>query len=200
MDSKNEEIELYDIRVGQKFPLFSGSTESLKGKDGAHFEATDLNQGYFFCIHFTNISFKELKTFKESSISMRILQGNDHMVIPMIKFGNAMTFEMVFDPTLYSDNRALQFTETNNILTIFLIDSDTGVLKGIRKCNLPLKMIQICKSSWARAIINPHFSEQFNEWVARMSNYPVETLWERATYVGKLGETYNIEEIKYPFY
>lgn len=33
-----------------------------------------------------------------------------------------------------------------------------------------------------------------------MSSYPVDTLWERATYVGKLGETYNLEEIKYPYF
>lgn len=141
MEFKHEEVELHDIRVGRKFPLFTDSIKNYKGKEGVHFEATDFNQGYFFCIHFPNISFMELKAFRDSSISMRILQGNDNMVMPMIKFGIG-TFEMVFDHTLYNDNRALQFTETNNMLTVFLIDSNTGILKSIRTCNLPLKMIQ----------------------------------------------------------
>jgi hypothetical protein len=199
-NSESEEFELVHIGVGHKFPLFSEGVEKMKGRDGAFFEASDYGQGYVFCIHFSNVRNAEIEIIRKSPISMRIIKGEeDSMVLPIIKFGNSMVFEMVFDPTLYKDARALQFTDTNNILSIFLIESNTGEVKVIRQTNFPLKMIQICKEAWARAILDVNFSEKFNNWYNALQNrYTPEGLWNRALYIGKMGETYNIEEIKYP--
>jgi hypothetical protein len=128
-----EEVELINVEVGKKFPLFVESVEKLKGIDGAFLEANEFNQGYFFCIHLTNIAFMDKQSFRNDNISMRVLQGNHGMVIPMIKFGKSMLFEMIFDPTLYKDERAFQFVDSNNMLTLFLIESNTGELKAIRQ-------------------------------------------------------------------
>lgn len=198
LNNEPEDIELFDIRVGHKFPLFIDSVERMKGKDGAYFEASDFNQGYMFCIHFSNVRQFEIDIIRKKPISMRIIE-EDGMVLPIIRFGSDMIFEMVFDPTLYADERALQIVERNNILSIFLIESNTGVVKVIRQCNFPLKMIQTCKESWSRAILELDFSNRFANWYeALQSRYTPEGLWNRAKYVGKMGETYNIEEIKYP--
>lgn len=194
----SEEIELVDIRVGQKFPLFTDSLERMRGMDGAYFEANDFNQGYFFCIHLTNINFMDKQSFRNDKISVRVLQGDGGMVLPIIKFGKSMMFEMNFDPTLYSDTRAFQFVDTNNILTIFLIESNNGELKAIRECNLPLKMIQICREAWGRAMLDIGFSDKFKEWINRLNKYSLQTLWDRATKVGEMGETYDLQEIKTP--
>lgn len=197
-DQEPEEFELVHIGVGEKFPLFSDSVERMKGKDGAFFEAVDYNQGYMFCIHFSNVRQAEIDIIRNKTISMRIIE-EDGMVLPMIRFGNSLVFEMVFDPTLYTDARSLQIVDTNNILSIFLIESNTGVIKVIRQTNFPLKMIQICKEAWSRAILDLNFSKRFSEWYDRLqSRYTPEGLWNRAKYVGKMGESYNIEEIKYP--
>lgn len=193
-----EEAEFISIEVGKEFPLFQESCKMLKGTDGAHFEASDFNQGYMFCIHLAGINFMDKQAFRNEKIEMRILQGDYGMVLPMIKFGKALTFEMTFDPTLYDDERALQFTETNNMLILYLIESNSNVLKAIRKCNLPLKMIQICKEAWSRAMLEVNHSEKFKEWCARLSNYPLQTLWDRSTKVGELGETYDLQDIKIP--
>lgn len=193
-----EDLELVKIEVGKKFPLFKESVEKLKGTDGAYFEANEFNQGYFFCIHLANITFMDKQSFRNDKIQMRILQGSDGLVLPIIKFGKSMMFEMSFNPTLYDDGRALQFVESNNMLTIFLIESNTGELKAIRQCNLPLKMIQICKEAWSRAILDLNFTQKFDEWMQRLSGYSMQTLWDRATKVGELGETYDLQDIQTP--
>lgn len=193
-----EEFELINIEVGQPFPLYNNSIKRLKGIDGAFFEANDSNQGYNFCIHLTNISYMDTHIFRNDKIQMRVLQGSDGLVLPMIKFGKSMMFEMNFNPNLYDDDRALQITDTNNILNLFLIESNNGVLKAIRQCNFPLKMIQICKEAWSRAILDPEYNIKYGEWLKRTSNYALQTLWDRATKVGAMGETYDLRDIRVP--
>lgn len=194
----SDDTQLVEIKVGEKFPIFTESVEKLKGTDGAFFEANEFDGGYYFCIHLTDVNFMDKQSFRNDKISVRVLQGTDNMVLPIVKFGSSMIFEMNFDPTLYDDDRALQLAERNNILSIFLIESNNGVVKAIRQCNLPLKMVQICREAWSRAILDVNFSEKFNEWMARMSNYSLQTLWDRATKVGEMGEVYDLNEIKTP--
>ncbi|WP_255305653.1 hypothetical protein [Paenibacillus sp. Mc5Re-14] len=193
-----DDIELCEIKVGERFPLFANSIEKLKGIDGAKFEATDFNQGYFFCIHLTDISFMDKQSFRNDKIAVKVLQGDGGMILPMIMFGKSMIFEMKFDPTLYDDERVFQLAEGYNILTIFLIESNNGVVKAIRQCNLPLKMVQICKEAWGRAMLDLDFSSKFQAWTTRLNNYSLQTLWDRATKVGSMGETYDLNEIKTP--
>ncbi|MNS71914.1 hypothetical protein D3C72_1053060 [compost metagenome] len=168
------------------------------GTDAAFFEANEFNQGYSFFVYLTDISFSDIYSFRNDKITMKILQANDGIVLPLTKIGNTMIFEMSFNPVLYNDDRYLQLAESNNILSMFLIESRTGTVKAIRQCNLPLKMIQICKEAWSRAILDPNFTVKFNEWSSRMSKYPIRTLWDRATSAGTLGETYNLQEINMP--
>lgn len=192
------EMELVAIEVGKKFPLYEESLKRFVGIDGAHFEANELGQGYNFCIHLTNINFMDTQSFRNDKIRMKVLQGSDGLVLPMIKFGKSMMFEMNFNPVLYDDNRALQLSETSNILNLFLIESNNGILKAIRKCNFPLKMIQICREAWARAILDPDYTSKYNDWIKRTSSYSLQSLWDRATSVGELGETYDLKDITIP--
>jgi hypothetical protein len=193
-----EGVELINIVVGQKFPLFEKGYEQHKGQEYAVFEASEFNQGYMFCAYIPHPRGYEIEAFRKSPIQMRIVKG-DGMVIPMIKIGNQLIYEIIFDPTLYDDDRALQIVDRNNILTLFLIDSNTGMLLAIRQCNFPLKMIQMCKEVWSRAILDINFSEKFSNWHKTLQEkYSLNTMWERALYVGKMGETYNLDEIKTP--
>ncbi|NKI24721.1 hypothetical protein HFN20_26575 [Paenibacillus dendritiformis] len=127
-----EELELIKLEVGKKFLLYEESVKRLMGRDGAFFEAGENGQGYYFCVHLTNISFMDKHTFRNDKVSMRVLQGSDGLVLPMVKFGKSLMFEMNFNPTLYDDTRALQLSDTKNLLTMFLIESNNGDLKAIR--------------------------------------------------------------------
>lgn len=191
-----EELEFIKISVGSPFPLYKESTKNLKGKDGAFFEADGNGQGYLFCIYFSNMNDREIETIRAKNVTVRVYE-NDGMVVPLLRFGSSkMIFEMVFDPTLYVDERAFQFTESNNIITIFGIDSVTNVVKVIRSSNLPLKMIQFCKECWARAVLDLQFSQKFKTWYQNLQLIPLETLWQRGIDVGRLGESYDLQDIK----
>ncbi|MNS66067.1 hypothetical protein D3C72_992610 [compost metagenome] len=195
---ENQSMNQVKIAVGEKFPLFPEGTKRVIGTDAAFFEANEFNQGYSLCVYLTDISFGDIQSFRNDKITMKVLQANDGIVLPLIKIGNTMLFEMSFNPVLYSDDRYLQLAESNNILSMFLIESRTGTVKAIRQCNLPLKMIQICREAWSRAMLDPNFTAKFNEWSSRMSKYPIRTLWDRATSAGALGETYSLQEINMP--
>lgn len=61
-----------------------------------------------------------------------------------------------------------------------------------------MKMIQICREAWSRAILDTHYNDKYNEWLNRTSSYPLEILWIIATNVGQLGETYDLRDIMIP--
>lgn len=194
----NGEIEVIEVSVGKEFTLYQERSLELLDKDGAYFEASEFNQGYHFCVHFRGINFMELNNFRNGKVSVRLLQKDKALVMPMIKFGKDMIFEMVFDPTIYGDDRALQMIDKNNILTMFLIEGKTNLLKAIRQCNLPLKMIQACKTAWSRAMLDPNFSNRYVLWQDELKQYTLEQLWSKASSMGELGETYDLSEINIP--
>lgn len=116
----------------------------------------------------------------------------------MIRFRNTvLIYEMSFDPTLYPDDRAFQFKKTNNTMFINLIDSTSGIVKAMRAANLPLKFIQICTDSWARVFLEHNYSEKYAMWYKSLTVNSLEQLWQRAEYVGKMGEDYNLTEVNY---
>ncbi|MCY9737478.1 hypothetical protein M5X17_27635 [Paenibacillus alvei] len=195
-----EELELIPITVGQKFTLFD-NVDNLIGKDVGLFEALSHEQGYVYIINYTNISQGEYSAVKSKKISVNIYKDDSGFVLPLMRFGNSnLIFEFVFDPTLYKDARSLQFTENNNIMSIFLIEGTNGNVLHIRQVNLPLKMIQICKEAWSRAILDVDFSVKYSNWYENIKQkHSLETLWDRATYIGKMGEMYDVNEIKCPY-
>jgi hypothetical protein len=195
-----DELELVSIKVGEIFPLFNESTTHLRGQDGAFFEASSHNQGYMFCIYNYDLHFMEIQTYKNANIEVRILQGSDGMILPLLRFGKTnVIYEMVFDPTKYEDDRALQFLQANNLLLISVIESRNGILKYMREAtNFPLKFIQICKEAWSRALMDLNFSDKYTVWIEKMRRYDLITLWNRATPVGVLGESFNLNDIRTP--
>jgi hypothetical protein len=106
--------------------------------------------------------------------------------------------ELSFDPTLYKDARSLQMVEDNNLVTTFAIDSNTNLVRGIRTSNLPLNYIQACRVSWSKAMLDDSY--QYAEWYLGIQRqYTTEQLWEQATDVGQMGESYNPSETRHPF-
>jgi hypothetical protein len=193
-----KEYELVGIEVGKEFPLYSETVEKLRGKDGVYFEASEIGQGYLLCIHYNNITNHEIETIRFGKARMRVVTSVEGFVLPLIKFGQHMIFELIFDPTLYEDARALQLSTSNNLITIIAIDSRTNIVKGLRQANLPLKMIQICSEYWAKAILEINFSERYKDWINHLQEkYTLEGLWNRGIDVGYLGESYDLNEIHY---
>jgi hypothetical protein len=187
------------VSVGEEYPIFKNGTEKMANRDGGILEAFEEGEGLWFHLYLKNPNQKEIEIFRKEKISVRLVQ-DDNFVLPVVRFGNTMMiFEMSFDPTLYKDVRAFQISEINNLLTMVLIDSSNGIVKALRQANLPLKFIQIAKEKWARAFLEVGYSEKYKKWYEKLKQIPLEKVWDRALYVGKLGETYNLEEVHYHY-
>jgi hypothetical protein len=196
-----DETEFQLISVGQPFPLFQGSFPILKGRDAIIFEADEFGQGYLYVVYHAGIRDEEVYHLTKTPVQVRVLQSVEGFLLTLFKYGKTdMIHELSFDPTLYSDARALQFAESNNLVHTFCIDSNTNIVKGIRSANLPLKYIQLCKEVWSKAILQVGYSERYAQWYQNLqARYTTKQLWKMAIDVGYLGETYNLEEIKYAY-
>jgi len=202
MDNNNNldlnmiEIERKKFAIGDTFTYFGNST-SLLSQEGAILEALDLNQGYLYSIFYPAITPKEVCTITEFRANMRIIESPEGFILLLIRYGDTeLVQEISFDPTLYEDKRALQFLKENNLMTIVCLNSHTNTIKGMRRANLPLKMIQRCKKSWTMAYSTPSFSENYRLWYQLLQmKYTTLQLWDAGEDVGYLGESYDLKDI-----
>lgn len=183
--------------VGEKYPLFQEGTERMLNQDGALFEAMDENEGFILGIYLNRPHPEEISLIRKETIHTRLVIENN-FILPMIKFGDKpLIFEMNFDPTLYNDSRALQLSETNNMILIVTIDSSTGKIAALRHANLPLNFVQHCSQIWSRALLSTDYSAQYTNWSKGLQANSIESLWNKAIPTGSLGERYDIDEITY---
>jgi len=196
LDLNKIEIEREYFGVGDTFTYF-GNSSSLLNTEGAILEALDLNQGYLYSIFYPAITPEEVRVITQLKANMRIIKSSEGFILLLIRYGNTeLVQEISFDPTLYEDKRALQFLKENNLMTIVCLDSHTNTIKGMRKANLPLKMIQKCKEYWRMAYSTPSFSENYKLWYQLLQmKYTTLQLWDAGEDVGYLGETYNLKDI-----
>lgn len=184
------------IAVGEIYPLFEKSMKQMKGKDGAVFEAMSMGDGYVFTVFYNQPLAAETEIFSQKPIHVRLLIEHP-FCLPLIQFGDTrMLFEMSLDPTLYQDKRATQFISINNLCTFVLVDSQSGIVRSLRASNFPLRMITLCAQYWAHAFDVPNYSAQYLAWYQNKQNIPLEKLWTQALDVGKMGESFNVHELK----
>jgi len=184
------------ISVGEKYTLFDAAYEAMKNQDGGILEALDGGEGFWYHLYLNKPTGEEKKTFQEEKINVRLIEEEDYL-LPMIRFGDTlMIYEMSFDPTIYDDKRAMQIAEENNLLSVILIDSTSNIVEGLRQANLPLRFIQICKDKWEKAYEIKNYSQKYKKWYTKIQRIPVDTLWNRGIYVGKLGESFNLSELQ----
>lgn len=195
--SRGEEMELVSFTVGEKFPLFQNSLKEMKYQDGAVFESMEEGQGFLLSVCFNQPSPKEIEILRKEKIHVRLIE-EEGFVLPLIRFGeHAVIFELSLDPTLYEDARAMQLTEKNNTMVLAVIDTSNEKIMGIRHSNLPLKMIQTCADSWARAYLDADYSQKYSKWFQKLQNISLEALWSYGVPAGELGETYDLNEIQF---
>lgn len=183
------------LSVGEKYPLFEQNTRLFHGLDGGILEAFPEGEGLIYTLYLQKPSSEEIRLVQERKMSVRLLEDTPYC-LPLIQFGSSrMIFEMSFDPTLYPDDRAFQIGRSNNVLTIVLVDSESNTVRALRSANLPLAFIERCTNLWKLAFADIHFSDNYKKWYAQKQKHPLETLWDRAIYLGKLGETFNLAKL-----
>lgn len=190
----SENLEFTSYVVGQEFPHFTENFEEVRGQVAGRFEALENDAGYLLCVYVPHVNYSDHNSFNHPRVNLRLYQGPDYLVLPIIQFGGGLSLELNFDPSIYPDDRALQLTR-NNLLMMALIDSNNNIVKSLRSSNLPLKFIQLCRRAWSEAILDINCSSRFRDWHAQLRRQDPRTLWKNARTVGHLGERFNIQDI-----
>lgn len=189
MEVNRMETEFTAIKVGEEYTLFD--IDKVRGIDSAMlFEALSDNSGYAMNIYFADMTSEEANLIASAPISVRVLRDTPTFVLPVVRFGRSpLLFEIIFDPTLYKDNRSMQLTLENNLVTIVGVDSNTNIVKALRLVSIPKRLREIWLTSWTKALEMNDFSRKYNMWVSDISRrYSPEKLWDMSVYVGKFGD------------
>ncbi|QOY37711.1 hypothetical protein AWH56_009060 [Anaerobacillus isosaccharinicus] len=163
--------------VNQKFPLY----DKLPSKD---YDNSALNYNpdgsLFVTIAWNNLSFVEESMVTTEEVRFRYLKEDDYMLL-MIKFGDLSPLEFPFDPTLYAKQNIKFYINTNRF-EIFLVELETGNLKGMRLLGLHPDFINHFVSHWQRNMEIPTFTVEYGNWISRIrSFYTVDEIWDRST-------------------
>ena len=99
------------------------------------------------------------------------------MVMALIRFESSpITYELVFDPTHYQAiewKDRIEWWEKSNTVTLFVIDSVTGIIEAIRGTNMPKILWEVWRESWRKSLSIQDYTEKYSKWI--------NTLWQRST-------------------
>ena len=128
---------MHVLQVGKKFELFK--INNMIGKEGCVLEV--LQDGIFcISVYLKNMSIKEKKALKEDVIKVKLFKDDNHLILPMFKYGNILEFGLIFDPLKYIDKRKDNMFKSNMIIIVG-IESINGIIETIRYCNMPKRLL-----------------------------------------------------------
>jgi hypothetical protein len=177
------------VAVGEEYSMFN--IGKAKDADAAMvFEALPEKSGYAMNIYLSDITPQEAAIISSAPISVRILKDTSAFVLPVVRFGNSpIIFELIFDPKVYKDDRAMQLALDNNIVRIVGVDSRTNIVRALRMASMPKKLREVLLVAWTQAMQQDDFSEKYTRWTQDIaSRYSLVKLWEITVYAGKFGE------------
>jgi hypothetical protein len=177
------------VEVGKPYSMFN--IGKAKNVDAAvSFEALPEKTGYTLNIYLSDMLPEEASLISSAPISVRVMKETKSFMLPLIRFGNSpLLFELIFDPTIYEDDRSMQLTLDNNLVQIVGIDSRTNIVKALHMASMPKKLREMFVSSWSHALQEENFSSRYKNWTQDIARrYPLTELWERSVYVGKFGD------------
>jgi hypothetical protein len=178
------------VAVGEDYSMFR--IGKAKNVDAAMiFEALPDGSGYALNIYMADMLEEEAKIIASSPVVARVMTDSPSLMLPIIRFGSSpLIFEIIFDPTIYKDNRSMQLALDCNMVQIVGVDSRTNIVKALRLASMPKKLRSMWLTSWSRAYEDPDFSAKYKRWTEDIaSRYPLTDLWERSVYVGKFGDS-----------
>lgn len=174
------------IVLGEPFTLFN--SETLLNKEGAILEKHP--SGGFIClILLPHMREEEAQILQTRRADLRaIWEGN--LVLTLLRFRNTdFLFEMSFDPTKYGKADFSKWFFKSNMFYLIGVDSSTMIVRSLRMANVSPQLYRIWGLAWQAAFQQPNYSELYDKWITDLQRrFTLERLWERASYVGFLGQ------------
>jgi len=177
---------MLEFKVGAPFPMF----KNYQKREGAVLEVSKEG-GYFLPIYLHGILPEEINAIKTGTIEFRVYEdSNTGFILTLVRMGKkSLTFEIVFDPTLYKDERAdISVYKKSNILNIYGIESQNNIIQCMRTVAIPPVLQEKWLKSWAKMLSMGDCNKQYMDWIFRLYRFDLKTLWSYSTYVAKIPE------------
>ena len=178
------ECIMVEFKVGAPFPMFKNHQK----REGAVLEVSKEG-GYFLPIYLCGMLPEEINAIKTGTIEFRIYEdSNTGFILTLVRMGKkSLTFEIVFDPTLYKDGRAdISVYKKSNILNIYGIESQNNIIQCMRAVSIPPALQEKWLKSWAKMLSMGNCNKQYMDWIFRLYRFDLNTLWSYSTYVAKI--------------
>lgn len=173
--------ELIVLRVGDSFTLFNGK---YPDSDCARLEMSPEGD-LFLIIFLDNLTKTEITTISNAKMEFRSYSDETGYILPMIRFGQYITFDITFDPSLYKDKRnKISTYQKSNLLHIIALDKN--IIKTMRIISIPLPLYEKLIIAWERMLKPEHDSNDFIKWYDNNSKYSLDELWERCLFEAEI--------------
>jgi len=147
-------------------------------------------------LYLKNMAYEEEQALSNKKIYCRI-HRKDWFLLTLIRFGKTpIIFEITFDPTIYPESEWLErkdALEKNNMIIFLGIDTSNGIVKTLRRANLPEKLWIQWKECWEASYHIPHYSREYGRWRNLIENRrSILESWDTALEAGIFGERYKL--------
>lgn len=138
----------------------------------------------------------EEKEFFNKEMKVKIITTIEKdFLLTLIEFDENLSYELPFDPTIYTRETQDKLLE-NNLVTIIIIDSSDGTIIKLRAATFPRKYETIAKPFWKK-IINEYgfgnYTKINNEYYESLINkYSAKELLHIGKHAGYFGDLLKI--------
>jgi hypothetical protein len=168
--------DLVKIAVGERYP-FEDVLQKILGGDGAALDYIKENKQISLYVTLNHPTKREISAFSEEikfSLYRNHLLGTS---IILVRLGAELIFDLVYDINVLDMD--MQGEVKSNIFSMFLLDSKTGIVHGIRTIGLGQKFLQelnhITKND------GRYTTAEYNEWLnSDVYKKPLSQLWQES--------------------
>jgi hypothetical protein len=170
--------------VGYEFSLFKDHPK----KDGAVLEVSKEGS-YILPIFLSGMLPKEIEAIRRGKIEFRVFEDNGTgFLLTLIRLGmNSLTFEIIFDPTLYKDRKNdISLYTKSNVLHISGVEATNNILQCQRLISIPPELQAKWLNSWEKMLSMGDCNKQYMDWIFSLYRFDLKTLWSYSTCVAKI--------------
>lgn len=181
----------------EKFAVGEKAPDSLwknREKNGGNLIVGSEDGGWMIALRIYKPTLEEIELFNIEKMKVKIITTPEKdFLLTLLEFHENLSYELPFDPTLYSQEIQEKLLE-NNLVMIVIIDTCDGTIIKLRAATFPKEYEKVAKQFW-RKIINKYGFGNYtinNEYYhALTTRYTARELLNMGKYIGDFGDTKN---------
>lgn len=171
------ENDITILAVGKTLDLFN-----VGNRAGVMFELVEDLNLFILSYGSFNMNRLDIESIQNGKMTFKMIRKNNYIIL-FVKSGKVYQ-EIVFDPTVYGDNRALRIKDS--AIALLGVELNGDIIKAMRTFSLPTKVSAILYECWMKALDEEDYTNNYKEWVRGLQRFAIDELYDQATYLGKL--------------